>query len=615
MKLLPANLVNFYNNQKISMTLFTLLLLLIGCSQTIESENKIDEVNSEQKLQQIIIEHEKFYVQESPFNKTEAGGNNAKLPDLSAQSLSTNYQQRLVIYQKLMAVTNKDLSLQSQINLAVLAYNLKNQLDSYNNKEHYMPLTAESGFHVWIASIAKKIEFKTKQDYQDYLARLSALPIYFSQQIAWMKLGLEEGITQPKIVLKGFEQSIAAFIKEDVSESDYYQPFIHISKFVSPEEQKTLQAQAKKVLTEKVMPAYQQYYDFMVNQYQLHARESIAATSLPDGKKYYQNRVEHYTTLTMTPNLVHQKGLAEVKRIRAEMEMVINDVGFEGRFSDFVGFLRSDAQFYAKTPTELLKEAAYIAKKMDAKLPALFKTLPRTPYGVVAVPDSIAPKYTTGRYSGASRDDEPGNYWVNTYRLDRRPLYVLTALTLHEAVPGHHLQISLAKEMTQVPKFRNRTYISAFGEGWGLYSEYLGVEAGMYEDPYHNFGRLTYEMWRACRLVVDTGMHNMGWSRAKAMDFLASNTALSLHNVETEIDRYISWPGQALSYKIGELTIKRLRAKTEQGLGPAFDLRDFHDQLLKNGSMPLSMLEKVIEQYIIEQKNTLSYKARIRVMG
>jgi uncharacterized protein (DUF885 family) len=227
----------------------------------------------------------------------------------------------------------------------------------------------------------------------------------------------------------------------------------------------------------------------------------------------------------------------------------------------------------------------------------------------MAVPENIAPKYTTGRYAGSSRDDEPGNYWVNTYRLDRRPLYVLTALTLHEAVPGHHLQISLAKEMKNVAKFRNRTYISAFGEGWGLYSEYLGIEAGMYEDPYHNFGRLTYEMWRACRLVVDTGMHSQGWSRAKAMDFLASNTALSLHNVKTEIDRYISWPGQALSYKMGELTIKRLRNQAEQALGQDFDLREFHDQVLKQGSMPLSMLEQIITQYIIEQKKVHQQKA------
>jgi len=583
--------------------LFALTFGLTNISQAADSEKK--HISEDQQLTSIIQSHEEYYLQSSPFNQPEVAGNNAKLPDLSPDALLTQHQNRLSIYQKLNKIDTSKLTQENQINLSVLSYSLKNQLDNYINKEHYMPLTAESGFHVWIANISKQVDFKTVADYQDYLARLEALPRYFSQQTYWMKKGLNTGISQPKIVLKGFEKSIDAFIKEDVTKSGYYQPFEKMSAFINPSEQKKLQQKAKNILSTKVMPTYQAYYDFMVNEYQPNARDNIAAISLPNGKEYYQNRLVHYTTLPMTAVQVHQQGLAEVKRIRAEMDEVIEQVKFDGSFSDFVQFLRTDSQFYASTPTELLKEASFIAKQMDAKLPALFKTLPRTPYGVMAVPANIAPKYTTGRYAGSSRDDQPGNYWVNTYRLDRRPLYVLTALTLHEAVPGHHLQISLAKEMTNVAKFRNRTYISAFGEGWGLYSEYLGIEAGMYEDPYHNFGRLTYEMWRACRLVVDTGMHSQGWSRAKAMDFLASNTALSLHNVKTEIDRYISWPGQALSYKMGELTIKRLRKEAEQALGQDFDLRDFHDQLLKRGSMPLSMLDKVITQYIQEQKELI----------
>ncbi len=577
-------------------------LCLMNTSHAVNINN--DDQSEDQQLATIIQAHEDFYLQSSPFNQPEVGGNNAILPDLSAASLLKKYQQGLVIYQQLIAIDAEMLTQENQINLSVLTYSLKNQLDNYTNKEHYMPLTAESGFHVWIAGISSKIDFKTFADYQDYLARLAALPNYFSQQTHWMKEGLKHGISQPKIVLVGFEQSIAAYIKEDVTQSGYYKPFIKMSAFINQSQQKELQRQAKQILTAKVMPAYKAYYDFMVNEYQPNARDNIAATSLPNGNKYYQNRLVHYTTLPMTAGQVHQQGLVEVKRIRAEMEDIIEQVNFDGSFSDFVQFLRTDPQFYASTPTELLKEASFIAKKMDAKLPALFKTLPRTPYGVMAVPANIAPKYTTGRYAGSSRDDQPGNYWVNTYRLDRRPLYVLTALTLHEAVPGHHLQISLAKEMQDVAKFRNRTYISAFGEGWGLYSEYLGIEAGMYEDPYHDFGRLTYEMWRACRLVVDTGMHTQGWSRAKAMAFLADNTALSLHNVQTEIDRYISWPGQALSYKMGELTIKRLRQEAEKTLGKDFDLRDFHDQLLKHGSMPLPMMEKVVMKYISEQTVT-----------
>jgi len=592
---------------KIFLSLFCLCFLL-SCSQTINPNDKEAITTSDQQLHQLIHTYQQFYQQNSPFNDPEEGGNNGKLPNLSPEFLAKQNIKRQNIYNALISLDDENLSANNQINSAVLIYTLKNELDNYANKEHYMPLTAESGFHVWIANISQQVNLKSEQDYRDYLSKLRALPHYFEQQIAWMNLGIDAGITQPKIVLKGFEQSIIAFIKEDVSDSGYYKPFKKMSIFIDSKTQQNIQKEAKRIISERVMPTYQKYYDFMVNRYQQHARDNIAATSLPNGKHYYQNRVKHYTTIDITAEQVHQKGLSEVKRIRAEMDEIIKEVKFDGDFKAFIAFLRSDQQFYAKTPVGLLKEASYIAKKMDAKLPSLFKTLPRTPYGVVEVPANIAPKYTTGRYSGPARDDQAGNYWVNTYRLDRRPLYVLPALTLHEAVPGHHLQGSIAQEMKNVPKFRNRIYISAFGEGWGLYSEYLGVEAGIYETPYQDFGRLTYEMWRACRLVVDTGMHAQGWSRQQAIDYLASNTALSLHNVQTEIDRYISWPGQALSYKIGELTIKRLRKKAEDTLGEKFDLRDFHDQILKNGSMPLSMLEKIIYQYITEKKEEIKKK-------
>lgn len=588
---------------KLFLSLFSVFFIL-SCSQTNHFNAKKSITTSDQQLQQLIHTYQAFYQNSSPFNDPKEGGNNAKLPDLSPDYLAKQNAKRQKIYDALTHINFDQLSLDNKINHAVLTYTLKNKLDSYQNKEHYMPLTAESGFHVWIASISQQVNLKSEQDYQDYLSKLRALPNYFDQQIAWMNLGIDEGITQPKIVLNGFEQSILAFIKKEATESGYYTPFETMSAYIPKESQSQIQAEAKKVILEQVIPAYQKYYDFMVNKYKPNARNNIAATSLPNGKNYYQNRVEHYTTINITADQVHQIGLNEVKRIRTEMDKIIKTVAFDGDFNAFIDFLRNDEQFYAKTPVDLLKEASYIAKKMDAKLPSLFKTLPRTPYGVSEVPASIAPKYTTGRYSGPSRDDQAGSYWVNTYRLDRRPLYVLPALTLHEAVPGHHLQGSIAKEMLNVPKFRNRIYISAFGEGWGLYSEYLGIEAGIYETPYQDFGRLTYEMWRACRLVVDTGMHAQGWSRQKAIDFLANNTALSLHNVQTEVDRYISWPGQALSYKIGELTIKRLRQVAQETLKEDFDLRDFHDQILKNGSMPLSMLEKVINQYIVERNNT-----------
>ena len=571
-------------------------ITLSGCSSQglVRSENQI--------LNQIIKDYQVFYETSNPLNSSKIEGNNAKLPDLSPENLALLYRQEKKIYDRILTIDQSKLSNSQKINLAVLEYRIKNELDSYINKEHFIPLTAESGFHVWISRFKQRMSFKTKQDYLDYLARLQALPKYFDQQISWMKQGIKSGLTQPQAVLKGYEASIAAFIKQDVSQSVYFQPFNKMPDSISLTEQKQLKQKAKQIILTDVNGSYQQYYDFMVNEYKPNARQNIAATSLPNGENYYQNRVEYYTTLKLSADEIHQIGLQEVKRIRQEMDTIIEDLKFEGSFADFVQFLRTDEQFYAKTPMQLMKEAAYISKKMDAQLPSLFKMLPRTPYGVKEVPANIAPKYTTGRYSGPSRDDQPGYYWVNTYRLDRRPLYVLEALTLHEAVPGHHLQGSIAREMKNVPEFRNKTYISAFGEGWGLYSEYLGIEAGFYQNPYSDFGRLTYEMWRACRLVVDTGMHSKGWSRQQAMDYLASNTALSLHNVKTEIDRYISWPGQALSYKMGELTIKRLRQQAKKALAEKFDLREFHDQLLKHGSMPLSMLEQVIENYIEANK-------------
>ena len=573
---------------------FVLFALLSACSS--QQDDASD--NAEQELKTVIANEKAYQDSLNPFIKE----NNIIFYDVSPQALEADHIAVSDIYSQLMAIDKASLSFDSQINHTILAYKLKNNIDSYDNFDHYMPITAEAGFHAYLSYISSQSSFKTVADYQLYLQRLAELNTYFGQQIFWMKKGLSTGITQPQVVLKGFESSISAFIVEDPTTSEFYRPFNQYPKYFSDDEKQQLTELAKASIVENVNTAYQKFYDFMVNEYIPNARKTIAAKDFPNGEAFYQNRVEHYTTLKLTADEIHNIGLEEVARIRSEMDAVIKSVNFKGSFAEFVQFLRTDPQFYATTPEQLLKEAAYIAKKADAKLPSLFKTLPRTPYGVIAVPASIAPKYTTGRYSGPSNDAQPGNYWVNTYALERRPLYVLEALTLHEAVPGHHLQGSIAREMKNVPEFRNQTYISAFGEGWGLYSEYLGIEAGFYQDPYSQFGRLTYEMWRAVRLVVDTGMHVKGWSRQRAMDYLANNSALSLHNVQTEIDRYISWPGQALSYKLGEITIKKLRAKAELELGEDFDIREFHDQILKNGSIPLSLLEQIINDYIAKQK-------------
>lgn len=527
--------------------------------------------------------------------RTPAPGN---LTDMSMTALAERQQQRLQLQQQLLAVDISTLTEQEQIDHAILAYRLANEIDQYRFSAHLMPLTSESGFHTFLAMSFQRSALRQVDDYQRYLQRLAAIPSYMAQQTALMREGLAQGITQPKVVLAGFEQSISSYIAADAEQSVFFQPLQHKPDSLNEQQWQQFRQQAVELINTQVNPAYQAFYDFMVSDYLPGAREDIAASSLPNGSAFYQNRLEHYTTLQLTPAQVHQTGLAEVARIRAEMQQVIDSLGFDGSFADFINFLRTDPQFYPTSADELLRYAAWLSKRADAQLPRFFNLLPRTPYGVVEVPAEIAPKYTTGRYSGASRDDQAGFYWVNTYALNRRPLYEMEALTLHEAVPGHHLQISLAREQSELADFRRSFYTSAFGEGWGLYAEYLGLEMGFYQDPYSNFGRLTYEMWRAARLVVDTGMHTKGWTRQQAMDFLAENTALSMHNVQTEIDRYISWPGQALSYKLGELTIKRLRKQAEEQLAERFDIREFHGVVLGNGSVPLAVLEQQVERYI-----------------
>ena len=558
---------------------------------------QVTNIDADQQFTQVAENIVNYRQSISPYGK-DNGVDGYLLENLSAEFLEQKYKKNTELLAELDAIDRDKLSEENRINLTILRGQVQNSVDEYVFNAHYMPLTSEYGFHSSLSFMISSSDYTKPQDYQLYLAKLQQIPRYFSQNIGWMRKGLEVGLTQPKAVLEGYQDSITAYIVDDATQSEFYKPFLNNTAGLSDSEFAALQKQAQTIIKEQVIPAYQGYLTFFNNEYQPGARTDIGISSTPNGKAFYENRAKYYTTTDMTPKEIHELGLQEVARIRAEMEKIIEKVGFEGSFADFVHFLRTDPQFYAKTPKDLLKEASYIAKKMDAQLPKLFHTLPRMPYGVAPVPESIAPKYTTGRYSGSRRDDQAGYYWVNTYALDKRPLYVLEALTLHEAVPGHHLQISLNAELESLPSYRRNAYLSAFGEGWGLYSEFLGIEAGFYQDPYSDFGRLTYEMWRAARLVVDTGMHMYGWSRERAMKFMSENTALSLHNVKTETDRYISWPAQALSYKIGELTIKRLRHEAEQALGQDFDIREFHHQILRHGSVPMSVLEEQIQLYI-----------------
>jgi uncharacterized protein (DUF885 family) len=417
-----------------------------------------------------------------------------------------------------------------------------------------------------------------------------------------MREGLRIGMTQPRAVLTGRDVSMENHVVDSAADSVFYKPFKDMPSLVVGDQAQALQTRAGQVVEEKVIPAYAKLLKFFRQEYMPGARSTLGASELPGGAAYYREQILWYATVDDSPAEIHATGRSEVQRIRAEMDEIIKSVGFEGSFAQFIEFLRTDPQFYARTPHQLLAEASYIAKKADGRLPKLFGRLPRQPYGVAAVPEDLAPFYTTGRAIGAPLNaDHGGYYWVNTYKLDKRPLYALAALTLHEAAPGHLMQMGLALEQAEQPPFRRYDYISAYGEGWGLYSEKLGVELDIYETPYDHFGRLTYEMWRACRLVIDTGLHEMGWTRQQALDFLASNTALSLHNVTTEVDRYISWPGQALAYKLGELSIWKMREQAQNALGSDFDVRDFHDFVLALGSVPLDVFEDEMAHWIEAQ--------------
>ena len=542
---------------------------------------------------------------ESPQFATSVGdhGRNDELADMSLEAIGRRVERRRDVLRRLEEIDVSGLSAADRINARMFERQLRSSVQGFEFGGYEMPLNADSGFHMGFARMHRPMPFRTPDHYDDYIARMRAIPAYFEQQQGHMRAGIERGFTLPRVTLEGYEDTISAHIVDDPQDSAFWAPFEEVPASVGEMDRERILTDAEAAITGAVVPAYQGFYDFFVGEYLPGARETIGASDLPDGEAYYADQVRWFTTLDVTPQEVHEIGLGEVARIRTEMEEVIRETGFEGSYAEFLDFLRTDPRFYPKTAQELLERAAWIAKTMDGKLPSLFATLPRVPYTVEPVPDHMAPKYTAGRYVSAPYNStQPGIYWVNTYNLPSRPFYALEALTLHEAVPGHHLQTALAAEMDAVPEFRRHDYLSAFGEGWGLYAEYLGLEAGIYDDPYSNFGRLTYEIWRACRLVVDTGVHALGWTRQQVLDYLAENTALSLHEVTTETDRYISWPGQALAYKMGELKIRELRARAEEALGADFDVRRFHDAVLANGSVPLDILEELIDAWIEEQR-------------
>jgi uncharacterized protein (DUF885 family) len=561
-----------------------------------------------QALHALFAEDWQLALREDPLAATAVGDNryNDRLPAMAPVDLERRNARTEATLSRLHAIDRARLGEADRVSYDLFERELSDALTEYRFKMWRQMITAEGGFHSDFARLSEEMPFATAKDYDNYIARLRAFPVFARQNTELLRQGLASGYTLPRVVMNGYTDGIALHVLDDqalagagIARSVFWQPFEHFPATVAEAERERLRQAGRAVIRDAVVPAYRDFLAFMRDDYIPHARTTISTADLPDGRELYAWLVRHFTTLDLTPEAVHATGLREVDRIHAEMLQVMAQTGWKQGLPEFLQFLRTDPRFYPRTAEELLGRAALIAKRMDGKLPSLFKRLPRQPYGVAPVPADIAPKYTGGRYNGAPIDSRrAGTYWVNTYALDTRPFYNLEALTFHEAVPGHHLQGALQQELRDLPDFRRFVYIEAFGEGWGLYSEWLGLEAGFYQDPYSNFGRLGYEIWRACRLVVDTGIHAMGWSRQRAIDYMAANTALSHHEIETEVDRYISWPGQALAYKTGEMKIKELRRAAEAALGDRFDVRDFHDAVLHNGTVTLPLLEKQVHEYI-----------------
>ncbi len=555
-------------------------------------------------LTKLISDYENYMRQSNPFAAGEHGDKEAlrRLPDVSQKQKKAFHEHIAKLRDRHKAIDITGMTAEDVLNFRLFGF----ILDQHNRRaafdEARIPFTNDSGFFNELSYVSRQTKFEKPVDYEAYAARLSAIPQYFGQHKTNMRRGTETGYTASVEILPGIIESVEKLSNYRDVDHPYYAPFKTFPDNIDAAEQARLTALGQAAIQNAVLPAYKDLHDFLKTEYLPKARKVVGIGTTAEGRAYYASLVRYYTTLDLTPDEVHDIGVREVSRIRAEMDDIIKNTGFEGSFAEFLEFLRTDPQFYAQSEEELLKEAAWIAKRVDGKMPEFFRTLPRLPYGVMPVPAEMAPRYTTGRYWGGNPEQgKAGNYVVNTYDLKSRPLYNLPALTLHEGVPGHHHQISLGQELKNVPDFRKNLYPNAFGEGWGLYAEKVGLDMGIYRTPYEHFGRLSYEMWRACRLVVDTGMHWKGWTREQAEKCFFENSALAPHNIKTEVERYISWPGQALAYKIGELKIIELRKRAETALGDSFSIRDFHDAVLKHGGIPLDILEQQMDQWITDQ--------------
>lgn len=529
---------------------------------------------------------------------------NDRWTDMSREAIDLRKKHPHELLEKLKEIDPSQLTGQDLLSYELFEYELNNEIEGEKFPSELFALDQLDGPQFSLAQTAEQMPFDSVEDYENYVARLKSFPTFLDQITDLLKEGIKTRWVQPPGPLASIPKQISGQLKADATDSPLFKPFDDFPESIPQADQDRLREAGKQAIAQAVFPAMLKLKSFVEDEYLPNGADVIGAAALPNGREYYAYKARSSTTTDLTPQEIHEIGLSEVKRIRGEMEKVIRESGFEGNFDDFIKFLKSDPQFYYTEADDLLMGYRDIAKQVDAKLPKLFVTLPRLPYGVRAFPDYEAPNQTSARYYPGSIDAaRAGFFMANTYALDSRPKYEMQALTLHEAVPGHHLQIARAQELSDLPRFRRNGHYTAFVEGWALYAESLGEEMDFYQTPYDKFGQLTFEMWRACRLVVDTGMHNMGWSRQQAITFFQENSGKSPLEVAVEIDRYIVWPGQALAYKIGELQIKKLRARAEQELEDDFDIRQFHNAVLDNGALPLPILERVIDRWIAEQKS------------
>lgn len=552
-----------------------------------------------------LLEAEWVYeMEQHPERATHTGypGQNHRWTDMSQEAIAARQVHARDLLDRIRAIDPAALNEDDQLNYSLFRKDVEQDIEGQPFNAHYMPVDQLSGVQQDLASTLMRMPANTSADYENILARLDAAPERIQQEIELLKRGLELGLTPPRITLRDVPDQVSNLIKDDPLESPLLEPFTRMPESIDSATQSTLTESAKKTYESEIVPALNSFHTFLTKTYIPQSVEKIGASNLPNGEAWYAYQARVMTTTTKTPKEIHELGKAEVARIRKEMDNVIASTGFEGSFEAFLNFLRTDPQFYYDDPGELIRGYRDIAKRIDPGLIKLFATLPRLPYGVLPIPSYAEKSQTTAYYMPGSPDAaRPGYFYANTYDLKTRPKWEMEALTVHEAVPGHHLQIALAQELEDVPQFRRWGGPTAFVEGWGLYSESLGEDLGLYDDPYSKFGQLTYEIWRAVRLVVDTGMHNFGWTRQQAIDYFAANSSKPIHDITVEIDRYIVWPGQALAYKIGELKFKELKQRAQQKLGDKFDIRTFHDACLENGAIPLDVLDAHIDQWIESQ--------------